>query len=160
MTTDTPCCPWVLVSPQGRGLWVRVRGLAVAGPMTAVVVLALAMAPSPAGHGTHRQLGLPACGFMASSGYPCPSCGMTTSMTAMAHGRVDLAIQAQPMGLMLFPMVVLFGALGLWEAVSGRSQLWRIRPGPWIAYTIVAGLFVGWGVKLAVGIAGGQYPTH
>ena len=45
----------------------------------APLVIAAALSPSNAGHGTHRQLGLPACGWQTNMGLPCPTCGMTTS---------------------------------------------------------------------------------
>lgn len=40
----------------------------------------------PRSHGTHRQLGLPSCHILSTLGFPCPSCGMTTSISLLAHG--------------------------------------------------------------------------
>lgn len=37
-------------------------------------------------HGTHRQLGLPACTLRSLTGFGCPSCGMTTSFALLMHG--------------------------------------------------------------------------
>jgi hypothetical protein len=42
----------------------------------------------PLRYGTHRQLGLPPCHVQAVFGIPCPSCGMTTSISLCMHGDV------------------------------------------------------------------------
>ncbi len=39
----------------------------------------------PRSFGTHQQLGLPACAFQMLIGRPCPSCGMTTSLSLLMH---------------------------------------------------------------------------
>lgn len=45
----------------------------------------------PRSHGTHRQLGLPACGFHSLTGHGCPSCGMTTTFSLLTRGDLDAA---------------------------------------------------------------------
>jgi hypothetical protein len=45
----------------------------------------------PRSYGTHRQLGLPACGFHSITGRGCPSCGMTTTFALLVHGDLDAA---------------------------------------------------------------------
>jgi len=59
-----------------------------------VFAMAAALSPydnngRPLTHGTHRQLGLPPCSLKLLTGFPCPSCGMTTSISLFMHG--DLA---------------------------------------------------------------------
>ena len=59
-----------------------------------VFAVAAALSPydthgQPLTHGTHRQLGLPPCSLKLLTGFPCPSCGMTTSISLFMHG--DLA---------------------------------------------------------------------
>jgi Protein of unknown function (DUF2752) len=75
----------------------------------AVVTLAVArwLTPSPTGVGTHQQLGLPPCTFLHWTGFPCPSCGLTTCFAYAAHGRFIAAFIAQPFGLLLFLLTVL-----------------------------------------------------
>lgn len=111
-----------------------------------LVVLALAgfkLSPDPTGVGTHQQLGLPPCGFIAmSGGYPCPSCGYTTTFTLAAHGRPLDAIANQPFGFVVFCLAVLAvpcGALAFFKRVSlfGATERW-----PWVR--IFAGLLLGW----------------
>ena len=55
----------------------------------------------PLSHGTHRQLGLPPCAMKALTGIPCPSCGMTTSLSLVMHGDLAAASEANPAGLIV-----------------------------------------------------------
>jgi hypothetical protein len=67
-----------------------------------VVVIARTLRPDPSGLGTHLQLGLPPCAFLAWTGLPCPSCGLTTAFAYMARLQVPHAVQANPVGVPLF----------------------------------------------------------
>jgi hypothetical protein len=116
------------------------------------------MTPDPTGSGTHRQLGLPGCGFLQNTGWPCPSCGMTTSLAAMAHGRVVLAWTAQPFGVVLFAFTALMAAMGTAELIAGRDLIGRLRPTPWWALIAIVGLLAGWGGKCLMGYLSGAYP--
>jgi hypothetical protein len=55
----------------------------------------------PRTHGTHRQLGLPPCTMLSTVGFPCPSCGMTTSIALVFHGDVPAACRANWAGVLL-----------------------------------------------------------
>lgn len=55
----------------------------------------------PLSHGTHRQLGLPPCAMQALTSIPCPSCGMTTSISLVMHGDLAAASEANPAGLIV-----------------------------------------------------------
>jgi hypothetical protein len=68
----------------------------------AVTVVAAILSPSQHGHGTHQQLGLPACASVVMFGKPCPGCGMTTSWTATVHGQFGHAFEAHPLGSLLY----------------------------------------------------------
>lgn len=106
-----------------------------------LVVLGIAswLQPSPAGHGTHTQIGLPACGWAGLFGSPCPTCGMTTAFAHAAEGRPVEAFVAQPFGALL----ALSTAAALWMALHvavtgshlGRvgARLLRPRALWWIA---------------------------
>ena len=58
--------------------------------------------------GTHQQLGLPACSFVAMTGYPCPSCGMTTSFSLLIRGDILNSLQANWVGTLLASVCLLF----------------------------------------------------
>ncbi len=125
------------------------------------MLLAAAMlAPDPAGYGTHEQWRLPPCSFLIETGLPCPTCGLTTSMSAMAHGDVSAAAKAQPFGVVLFPAVAVLAVFASIEAVRGRNMLRHLRPGLWWAWGSALGLLAGWGVKLAIGYADGTLPIR
>jgi len=71
-----------------------------------VFVIACLMTPydatgRPLTHGTHRQLGLPPCTMLSTVGVPCPSCGMTTSISLVFHGDVPAACRANWAGVLL-----------------------------------------------------------
>ena len=87
----------------GQGDWSSIITWAVlfAGPL-AVLITAAALTPAPEGHGTHTQLGLPPCGFLVYTGYPCPGCGLTTSFAHMIRLEVFGAFHANPFGILLF----------------------------------------------------------
>ena len=138
----------------------RLRGLLLAMPCWAAVAAAWWLSPRPTGYGTHEQMGLPGCSFLAETGLPCPSCGLTTSFAEMARGHLGRAFHAQPFGLLLFTAVVLLAAAGSVELATGRDVLRSLRPRLWWVAAAAAGMFAGWGVRLAVGFATGELPVH
>jgi hypothetical protein len=87
----------------GQGTWASLITWAVlcAGPM-AVLITAATLTPASEGHGTHTQLGLPPCGFLVYTGFPCPGCGLTTSFAHMIRLQVGGAFHANPFGILLF----------------------------------------------------------
>ena len=126
----------------------RFYGVLAALPCWIVLLMAAMLHPQEGGLGTHEQLGLPGCSWLAETGRPCPSCGLTTSMAAMAHGRPGLALRAHAFGIVLFAASVLLATAGTLQAISGRDWLRPLHLGvAWIVVA-VAGLLAGWGWKL------------
>lgn len=116
----------------------------------AVLCVAAWLSPSSDGHGTHTQLGLPACGMYLVTGQPCPTCGMTTSFALMTKLRVVEAVKTQPFGalLALLTGVWFWGALHV--AVFG-SRLGSVVMRMLTARTMwaTAGLALcAWGYKV------------
>ncbi|MDY6913306.1 MAG: DUF2752 domain-containing protein [Planctomycetota bacterium] len=138
----------------------RLRGLAIAASCWAVLCVAWSLTPQPGGVGTHEQLNLPACSFMARTGWPCPTCGLTTSLSATTHGNVIAAWQAQPFGLLLAPAILLLAVTGTIELISGRDAIGALRPRVWWAWAAIAGMLAGWGGKIAMGVAAGRLPLR
>jgi hypothetical protein len=137
---------------------VRLLGLVVTLAVTGLLVAVGRLTPRANGYGTHTQLGMSSCGYLARTGYPCPGCGMTTSVAAMARGQASLAMRAQPFGALVVILAVGLAGAGLVQAVSGRNLLGRVRPRWWWLAVIVAAWLAGWGLKLVIGLAAGQYP--
>ena len=113
-----------------RGDWVSRSAWAClfAVPL-AVLITAAWLTPSPAGHGTHTQLGLPPCGFLVFTGYPCPGCGLTTAFAHMIRLQLGGAWGANPFGVPLFLVTaacVPFAALGFvrgWSVVAALDRI-------------------------------------
>jgi hypothetical protein len=127
-------------------------GAMAASACLGVLMVAASLTPATEGVGTHMQLGLPPCGMMVATGYPCPSCGMTTAFALAANREPLQAFANQPFGAIL----VLVAAVGFWGGVHTLvfgvrtegvlSLLWHRRV-IWIAI----GLWMGsWVYKLMV----------
>lgn len=101
--------------PRGR-LWPQ---LALFLGWLAGVTAGLWIEPSPAGFGSHTQIGLPACSVMAVLHRPCPGCGLTTSVSFALRGRWSEAFRAHPFGPPLVVVASLGAALALWGWLAG-----------------------------------------
>jgi len=153
----------VVLMPVDAGrqtMVLRLRGLAPLIPALAAAGLSAWLTPRPEGHGTHQQLGLPPCMFLARTGYPCPSCGLTTSFAAMAHGQAGQAFAAHAAGPVLMLAMAALGLAGLGELLTGRDCLRLLRPGAWWAVVALASMLFGWGLKIILGVAGGTLPAR
>lgn len=125
----------------------------IAAALLALLSVAAWLTPSPSGYGTHEQLalrpgtGLQTCTWVALTGKPCPTCGMTTAFAHSANTDFLAAFTAQPMGALL----ALATATGFWIALhvaatgsntalilselSGRKTLWislALLAGSWV----------------------------
>ncbi|TWT83700.1 hypothetical protein CA13_51670 [Planctomycetes bacterium CA13] len=74
-------------SPRSKLLKVRIFAVFIASVPLALMMTAARLDPSPAGLGTHQQLGFPPCTSRILFGVRCPSCGMTTSWAYFMHGQ-------------------------------------------------------------------------
>lgn len=136
--------PWVL----------RAGSAALAVSIGSVFALAALLVPSPAGHGTHLQLGLGQCTFLTLTGYPCPMCGATTTFALLAHLRPIEAAVNQPFAALLFALSTLVFAVAVAESVDPRSRWTRLlnRIEPYetaLAVAFLAAMALSWGYKVA-----------
>jgi len=96
------------------------------GIAASVCLIALAVAawtdPDQSGYGTHTQLGMPACGFLERTGYPCVTCGMTTAFAHVVRGQIPQAFVAQPAGALLAIGCIFTLALGALAVLTGKGQ--------------------------------------
>jgi hypothetical protein len=95
----------------------RATWFGIAGSSAAVLAIARALTPDPSGIGTHLQLGLPRCGFLALTGLPCPACGLTTAFAHMARADFAAAVSANALGVLLFVLACASVPLGVWAGV-------------------------------------------
>lgn len=98
------------------------------GVWLVVVLVAAWLDPSPAGHGTHRQLGLPPCSSVFFFGKPCPGCGLTTSFALILHGQVLEAFGTNWVGPLLFLGWTVSAFLNLYGYLARRPFNSDARP--------------------------------
>ncbi len=114
------------------GLSVAARWLCAAAGLLAAMLLAVAawLTPDPYGNGmgTHEQLGLPPCRFVAQWQTRCPSCGMTTAWAYAVRGRLDRALASNVGGTLLALAAMAAVPWSLSAACTGR---WLLIRGCW-----------------------------
>jgi hypothetical protein len=137
-------------------IWVRGILVVLALGLTTIFGIAIALNPyKDNGEArrmeTHMQMGLPACTFKTmTGGYPCPSCGMTTSFSLLMHGDIWNSLKANFVGTLL----ALF-----WLALIPYCTICSIRGRPLFVYSLEGALskaivfflilmFSRWGVVL------------
>ena len=104
---------------------VRMGLLAVAAGLIAIFVIGWQLRPYDDGGRalrmeTHTQLGLPPCRFVTLFGKPCPSCGLTTSVSLLMHGDIGGSVQANWVGTLLAGCWLAMIPWSVWGAVRGR----------------------------------------
>ncbi len=127
-----------------------------------VLSVAAWVSPDPSGLGTHRQLGFPVCTAVMLTGYPCPTCGMTTAFAHAVRGQFISAFAAQPAGLALAVGTIATGILSVFVLLSGYvpSVNWyRISPSR-VVLIVAAVILLGWFFKLASGPTSGALPIQ
>lgn len=130
----------------------RAAGLIVAAICLTVLCIAASLKPDPRGVETHAQLGLWPCGWYMASGFPCPTCGMTTAFAAAANRDLLGSLRTQPFGLLLSLSTAAAFWGGLHTAVFG-SRLGTLggtllRP-RWMTTALIL-LLAAWAYKAAV----------
>ena len=157
---DESCVVEADPTPARPALSRRLVAAAWLAPCVALLATSAWLTPRSAGYGTAAQLNLPDCSALVTSGYPCPTCGMTTSMAAMAEGRVGLAWRSHPFGIALFIAVAAWAVAAAWQLISGRAVLDRAKLRWWYILVAIAGCLAGWGVMLLSGAIRGTWPIQ
>lgn len=143
-------------TPPPRCWKARLAGLALFACGAGVLGTAVALNANAQGMGTHTQLGFAPCGFEASSGLPCATCGMTTSVTLAAHGQLRQAFVVQPAGALFALAMAMSVVVGGWALLTGRSLMpvaTAIVAPRWL---ITAGVIVAlaWGYRIIDALSG------
>jgi hypothetical protein len=140
----------------------RLTGLAVFIGCAALLGVAAWLRPDPQGYGTHEQLGFAPCGMLVLTGYPCPTCGMTTAFANFVRLQWLQSFITQPAGFILALATLIFAILAARTLVLGR---WPQRFLPtissyWIFLALLIILLGGWAFKLVYGVLSGTLPLH
>jgi len=125
----------------------RIGTAILAAVCLSVLVVAAFLVPNPQGLGTHTQLGQSACGFYERTGYPCPTCGMTTAFAHTVRGQIFQAFAVQPAGALAALLCVVGAVGGVYLTITGRRidlYLFRVN---WILcfFTMAALVLASWG---------------
>ena len=155
----TPSAPSAALRTAKSARTRTAAGLVLLGCL-AILSLAAWLKPDPHGFGTHAQLGTGPCGALVMTGYPCPTCGMTTAFAHTVRGQWLRAFWVQPAGFVLALGTIALGGVAGWTVLYGRWPRLRLRfvtP-----YRLFLGLLVlllgGWAFKIVVGLAEGTLP--
>jgi hypothetical protein len=143
--------------------WAAVVLLACGG----VLSVAAWLRPDPRGFGTHQQLGSGRfasgpCGMLLVTGFPCPTCGMTTAFSHTVRGQFVRAFLVQPAG---FVLALATGCIAIGSAaalVRGRTpRLPLDRIASHRLFIVLLGvLLFGWAFKIIAGLVTHQFPLH
>ena len=150
--TGHPLGPLVRMVTMDRPVRGRIYAAVVAAGVLALFMAAARLTPSGRHVGTHRQLGLPPCGFMVMTGLPCPTCGMTTAFACTARGWFLPAIRAQFAGFVMAMATAAAGLIALAAVLTGRRPAfnwYRISPTRilWLAMSLV---LAAWGANMVL----------
>jgi len=154
-----PLLYWV---PARRPVKARLMAILVLGACLALFVVAARLQPSARGLGTHQQLGLAPCSLVVMTGFPCPTCGMTTSFAYAVRGRFIAAFRTQPAGMLaaIGTLIIALAATGSIAAGKVWVVNWlRVSPG-WLIAALVGVFLGGWLFKVATGLIGGTLPIR
>jgi len=139
------------VCPKRLGVAERAVALFTGAGLLLVLLLALAVKPDPSGVGTHEQLGLRRCDFLHRTGYPCPSCGMTTAAALFVRGRVFGAFVTQPLGALLTAATGAAFWVCLYIGITGRPVHRLARVGFGTLTVVIVALAAGaWAWKILI----------
>ena len=157
-----PLGPVVVKVRLENPVWGRLYAAGLALAAVAILVVAARLAPGDRRLGTHRQLGLPPCGFVTMTGFPCPTCGMTTAHAFMVHGRILDALRSHVAGSMMAVGMVGVLVIALCCAVTGRYAAvnwYRVDPVRvvWIAALVLVG---SWALNIVLGLCDGSLPVR
>ncbi len=133
------------LAPAQR-LWCALIGACCLG----VLGVAAWLTPSASGVGTHTQLGMPQCRWVAAAQIPCPTCGMTTAFAYAVHLHPWQSLKAQPMG---FFLAVVTG-IAFWASMHSALTGSRVAPTmltlwqPRLIWIVGAFALGAWGYKI------------
>ena len=117
-----------------------------------LLLTAFSVSPDPRGVGTHEQLGLSPCQYLATTGTPCISCGMTTSFAHTVRLQIPSALKANPAGTMLCLLIMTIPGFLLHSLVTG-SPATRVLLHPWARWALPLAIVIllgSWWYKVRV----------
>ena len=96
----------------------------IAALALAALVACSLVDPDPSGLGTHAKFGFGRCSYLKTYGIPCASCGGTTAVSWLMHGKPAKAFDAHP-GATIVGILV---ALSIPFSLLAAARRWRWLP--------------------------------
>ena len=123
-------------------------------PVGAFAMLPLFALPLGAWLVETGTLNLSMCGFKRAFDLPCLSCGSTRATVNLLHGNFGTALYYQPMTMMLYMLLILWGSLSIWALLKGhRLHLDMSKREDFaVKAAFVAIPIVNWGYLVSMGI--------
>ena len=161
MPSDSPAFtvpPLISAPPRYTNLSAggRLLNLGIALACLALLVTAFYLTPSASGVGTHTGLKMQSCAWLARTGIPCPSCGMTTSFAWFSKGNIIASIYVQPFGFVLALLTTITFWVALYGFISGKpvAQLLHRLPAKYTWGAILVLAMAGWAWKIFLQVRG------
>lgn len=99
------------------------------------------------------------CLFKATTGIPCPSCGITRSIEALLHTDFKQAFYLNPLGFLILPLIVIVPVWIMadllqrkqtcWQAYQSMEHLFRRKP---VALTAILLILTNWIWNISKGL--------
>jgi hypothetical protein len=124
-----------------------------------VLVVAAWLPPNPSGVATHvslQMLHMQPCPFLARTGIPCPTCGMTTSFAWFVRGNLLASVYVQPMGFVLAMITAICFWASVYVMVTGKPvyRLLGLLPDRYYGVPLIALAILAWGWKIFIHVHG------
>ena len=65
------------------------------------------------------------CLIRSITGVPCPSCGMTRSVTTLAQGHLAEALWWNPLGIIMFASIITFPAWIIYDIIRRKDSFYK-----------------------------------
>ena len=108
--------------------------VAVAAAVVGAVAVHAGAALFFVSHDPYHSQVFPVCPFLAMTGLQCPGCGSTRAMYSLLHGDVPGAVRMNPLVLVMYPVVIGYGASLL---ADYRSHPRAARALSWTAFALL-----------------------
>ena len=159
-----PLGPLVSMTALDRPLVGRLYAVGLAAAAGAVLATAASLTPSESYMGTHQQLRISRhpCGFVLTTGFPCPTCGMTTAFAHAVRGQFLRAARSQAAGFLLAFATAGTAVFGVAAAVTGRRprlNWYRVNPNH-LVWWLTGLLAAAWAGKILLGLVDGSLPVR
>jgi len=157
-----PLGPLFSYVPMDHPFFSRIYAAGLTLAASALLLTAYQLSPNGKEMGTHQQLKLPPCGFLVITGFPCPTCGMTTAYAYTVRGQFIHAMRAQFAGFIMALATSLVGLLSFAGLLTGRRldvNWYRINP-THAVWWMGALLVLSWAAKIIIGLLDGSLPAR